>query len=532
MCIPATVHVSSCPPQSGHRRLGRSRALNRLPAPSTRLRSTDELARAHRHTRPGSDAGFALIEVIVSALLLGIITIGALSGFDSLGRASADERAHAQATVLVQQDEERLRELTTTQIAQLGTAIRTEASNGVCVEKPSTAWRYCEGTAFSLQPYTGTVFTITSSASYVSAEKSTLTCATAGGKADYLQTTSSARWPVLGSRPDVRQSSIVSTPTSAALMVKVTNQVNQPVAGANVTVTGGSNNVTQTTGAGGCVIIGALSPATVTVAVSKANWVNNNGKSPTKETTVSAGTLAAAEFTIGEQGSLTAEFESNGVSTEAIQSDAFYATQTGISAPSAFVGGVAGTFKHAIELTGLFPFQQAGEPVKQDPYTVFAGDCEANNPAVVTAGGEKLKGRTAQIEPGGLTKVKVEAPPVNLTIYEGTAGTKEKLIAKAASAKITNSECSKAAAQNLTTVPYQHYVTVNAAGELQPKYQPYAKALELCVVWLSPAKTPTYYTYKSQAPFANNKKTGTAAMVLYMKNGTAGYTKSGEYTPC
>jgi len=531
MRIPATVHAFPCPPRSGRRPLGGSRALNRLPATSPRLRSIGELAPAHRHLRPGPEAGFALIEVIVSALMLGIITIATLSGFDSAGRASADERAHAQATVLVQQDEERLRELTTTQIAQMGTSTRTEASNGVCVEKPSTAWRYCEGTAFSLQPYTSTVFTITSSASYVSASKSTLTCETAGGTADYLQTTSSATWPALGSRPAVRQSSIVSTPTSAAMMVKVVNQVNEPVAGASVTVTGGSNNVTQTTAAGGCVIIGALSPATVTVAVSKAGWVNNNGKSPTKEITVSSGSLASAEFTIGEKGSLVAEFESNGVSTEAIQSDAFYATQTGISAPSAFVGGTAGTFQHSVELTGLFPFQEAGKPVKANPYTVFAGDCEANNPAVVTASLEKLKGRAAQVEPGGLTKVKVEAPPVNLIIYEGTEASKEKPIAKAESAKITNTECSKAAAQNLATVPYQHYVTVSATGELTPKYQPYAKALELCVVWYSPTKKK-YYTYKSPAPFANSAKAGTPAMKLYMKNKTAGYSESAAFAGC
>jgi type II secretory pathway pseudopilin PulG len=506
----------------------------RSPASSPRpLPIAELLCRvAPRGVRPRSEVGFTLIEVIVSALLLGIITIAIFTGFDSAGRASADERAHAQATVLVQQDEERLRELTTTQIAQLGTATRTVAPNGVCVEKPSGTWRYCEGTSFSLQSYSGTVFTIKSSAAFVSASKSALTCATSGGTADYLQTTSSATWPALGSRPPVRQSSIVSTPTSAALMVKVINQLNEPVEGATVNVTGGSNNLTQTTAANGCVILGALSPATVTVAVSKTNWVNNNGKSPSsKEVTVSSGSLAAAEFMIGAQGSLVAEFESNGVFTEAIQSDVFYATQTGISAPSDFVGGTAGIFKHTSEITGLFPFQEAGTPVKENPYTVFAGDCEANNPAVVTASLEKLKGRPAQVEPGGSTNVKIEVPAVNLIVYEGTEASKEKPIAKAESAKITNKECSKAKAQNLETVPYQHYVTITAAGELQPMYQPYAKALELCVVWRS-AVTKKYYTYKSPAPFANNLKAGTPVMRVYMKNKTAGYSESAAYTPC
>lgn len=466
-----------------------------------------------------------LIEVIISALLLGLITIATLTGFDNANRASADERAHAQATVLVQQDEERLRELTTTQIAQMGTTTRTEASNGVCVEKPSTAWRYCEGTPYSLQAYTGTVFTITSSAAYYSASKSAFTCEASGGTADYLQTTSSATWPALGTRPAVRQSSIVSTPTNAALMVNVANQLNEPVEGATVSVTGASNNVTQTTTAAGCVIIGALSPGTVTVAVSKANWVGTNGKPPTKEVSVSSGSLASAKFAIGAPGSIIAEFESNGASAE---SDTFVATQVGIPAPAFFVGGTAGPpFKHATaELTGLFPFGP-----KPNPYTVFAGDCEANNPNVVTAG--KVVGPSAQVEPGATTTVKgVEVPPVNVTIFEGTSGTPEGRIKTAESAKITNTECKAVKAQNLETVSSQVYVTVNATGELKPKGQPYAKALELCVVWHATTGTKKYYTYKSPAPFANSLKTGTAAISVWMKNKTAGYSESASYTPC
>src|ERR1035438_5177597 len=41
-----------------------------------------------------SQSGFALIEVVVSALFVGLIVVGTLTGFDSAGRATADERAH------------------------------------------------------------------------------------------------------------------------------------------------------------------------------------------------------------------------------------------------------------------------------------------------------------------------------------------------------------------------------------------------------------------------------------------------------
>ena len=196
-----------------------------------------------------------------------------------------------------------MRELTTTQLAQLGRTTQTEAANGLCVEKPSITWRYCAGTVFALQPYTGTVFTVASSAEYVSASRSALTCGAAGGTADYLQTTSKTTWPALGSRSGVSQSSIVSTPTSALLMVKVVNRVNEPVEGALVTVTGASQTVTQTTPSAGCLIIGALAVETVKVAVSFGGWVDTNGKSPSKELTLSSGSLVSTEFKIAAPGS-------------------------------------------------------------------------------------------------------------------------------------------------------------------------------------------------------------------------------------
>jgi len=129
----------------------------------------------------GSEAGFMLLEVVISALLVGLIAVGTLGGFDSAGRARADERAHAQATQLVEQDEDRLRGLTTTQLAQLGTAEpRYEAENGMCLEKISSTYSYwnqastsfCEKTApFAGTTYTGVVFSVTSSAEFASAEK-------------------------------------------------------------------------------------------------------------------------------------------------------------------------------------------------------------------------------------------------------------------------------------------------------------------------------------------------------------------------
>src|SRR4051795_8608565 len=58
---------------------------------------------------PRSEAGFALIEVIVAAAVLAMVALAVLSGIDGAQSASAREKARAVASNLAEQDQERLR---------------------------------------------------------------------------------------------------------------------------------------------------------------------------------------------------------------------------------------------------------------------------------------------------------------------------------------------------------------------------------------------------------------------------------------
>ena len=60
-------------------------------------------------TKPASDAGDTLIEVIISALLTGLIVVAVFTGFNESNKVSQDERAHNQASVLAAQSQEQLR---------------------------------------------------------------------------------------------------------------------------------------------------------------------------------------------------------------------------------------------------------------------------------------------------------------------------------------------------------------------------------------------------------------------------------------
>jgi hypothetical protein len=487
-----------------------------------------------------------LLEVVISALLVGLIAIGTFSAFDAAGRSTAGTRAHAQAIQIAGQNQERLRGLTTTQLAQLGSVETARAENGDCLEEVSGAWHYwskgttsvCENpTGLSGTAYSATVFTVTSSARYVAAEKGSekaaFTCEKTGGAASYLQTTSSVSWPSLGTRPPVSQSSIVTIPTSGVLLVKVLNQNNEAVEGATVTVTGTGVNTTQTTPASGCVIFGGLPAETVEVDAYKSPWVDKQGKSPPPAAPVTITTTSVTEkaFNIGEPGSkIIATFESNGI-TVGVTGDTFYALQSEMASPTGYVGGTTGTYASSATLTGiegkgLFPFVKVGKPSGEAPYTVFAGDCEVNNPAKVTETGEKIKDHTAQVNPKGEPTVNVEVPTVSVSVYEGTSAKQESLLKKSEHAMIINKGCEKekATAQNYTSgVVYKHSVEIKE-GHLVQKYQPYAKELVLCVV--AEIGSKKYYKYESSSAFENKVKAGITIPTIYMKTEGTGYSKS------
>jgi Tfp pilus assembly protein PilV len=491
-----------------------------------------------RLPNPRSESGFMLIEVMISAMLVGLIALATFNGLTATQKATADERSHAQATVIAQQDEERLRGMTSTQLSQLGTVTNTVAENGVCVEQVSGTWRYyssstatafCEKSASSSGTYTGTVFTVSSSAQFVAAGEEKLTCEVEKGSTDYIQTTSAVTWAALTlntKRPAVSQSSQVAVPSSASLMATVKNRNNEPVSGVTVKVfdpsTATTPTVEETTPESGCVIFGALAEGNVKVVALKPPWIDHaSHQEPEQTVSVSTASLAEAKFTLEDPGSITAEFLSNGAH---VNSFTFFAYQT--ETPSGFVGGSASTTSSSATITELFPFVTPGKPPTPNKYAVYAGDCSKNDPVEVTKGIEVKEDPTAQVEPGMITTAQVEAPAVNAQVYEGTSSVHGAfLTANLQTAMLINTECSSAAPSS-----YQHKVTLNSEGKVEQKYQPYAKKLEFCVVALISSK---YYKYKSPTSFENKAKAGTTIGPFYIKEPSgSGYSNSSSKLTC
>ena len=481
-----------------------------------------------------------LIEVLIASVLTAFIAIGTFTAFDAAGKSSVDERSHAQATVMSQQDEERLRSFTTTTLEQMGVVETYRAENGMCLEKSGSTYTYFNGskntlfcekvTGFAGNTYTGTVFTVSSTATYVSAEKggesTSLVCEKSGGSGSYLAVKSSVKWTALGSRPPVTQTTNLNVPASYVLLVKVVNQNNEAVEGATVSIASGPSS---TTPASGCVTFGGLASETVEVTATKGNWVDYTGKTPTTKAGVKVSTSSITEITLhlAEPGSITAEFESNGAAAEGT---AFYALQTTIPSPSFFVAAATSAPVPEAKITQskLFPFVKSVKPLEYEAYTVYAGDCEANKPETVSPSEGKAK--AIQVTPGSSTSVKVEVPAVNVRVYEGTEAAKLSPIASAESAYINNEACKAVNSQN-GAVTYKHKVAINGEGRLETKYkyQPYAKELILCVI----AKLASGKYARNTLKIENAKKAGTAELFLYLKGtGFTEKTKVSELTAC
>lgn len=479
-----------------------------------------------------SEGGFMLLEVLVSAVLVALIAVGTYTGLASSGSASARERGSAQAVVIAQQDEERMRGLSVTELAQLGQTTYSVGEEGECVEEKSGGWYYysgesqwktgCAKEANSGQAYTHTVYTITSQAEYVSAATETLACESGEAK-DYIRTISTVTWSSIGSHEPVKQTSIVDEPSTGMLMVKVKDRNNKPVSGATVEVFDPASSTkataSETTPSSGCMIIGGLEEGEVKLIASNAEWVTHNGKtSSEKLTSVKKGSLAETEFTLERSGTIAAEFTNTSGGSASSFTFVAYQPEIASSAPF-FVGGAANSAASTATLNGLFPFAfPVNEP---DKYTVYAGDCEANEPAQATKGsGSEEAAKTVQVEPYDVKTVnsaQIPLPKTELVVYEGTGSSSPGAKLSSVSAKIINSECKGKAAQNYASVPYEHEEKVTS-GELAYPYLPYAKKLELCVV----GKVGTKY-YRHYFSFVNNKKTGVKES-FYLQS--SGYTEA------
>lgn len=359
-------------------------------------------------------SGITVIEVLVSAVVVALLSVGVLAGLDGSQGIANTSRLRSVASNLAQGDQERLRGLRASELSnERGT--RTKTLRNVR-------------------------FTIESRADWVSDSGTTPLCS--GTRADYLRITSTVTWPGMGVRA-VDVTSLVTPPTGSfgdegALGVQIGDRDGTGVAGLSVSLTG-PETMSGTTDPQGCVFFGYLQPGAYQVSFSRGGYIDPSGQTNVSEpVTVSGGEQTSQPFRYDRPGIVRVSADARrGASASPIAAKGEALSLAHNQLPSG-IRSVAGAATPPTSVTNLFPFT--------DPYSVFSGDCTGANPASYSAAAPATSALPAQgaaqptyatVLPGGSANVTVREIALRVQFRYGSSllvspyPTNAKLTAKA-----------------------------------------------------------------------------------------------------
>lgn len=434
--------------------------------------ATAAVQRAHHE-----ESGFLLVEILVSTMLVGIIVIGTMSGFEATNREQGQERARSAADSLAQQAEDQLRG-----------------------EPVTTLEKYEDAPLVRTATLNGTTFTVTSRVTFESDASGTASCTSASPKADYLLSTSEVTWPALGVRPPIVERGLIAPPPSTALLVDVTDQSANPVPGATASVSGASTSSLETSSLGCATFV--LLPGEYSLNVLKAgyvtpNWYPETDKDPADApytNYLTAGTTTKRAYSLGQAGTLEVNFKSSATAAEGDTA----VVHSALMSPAYKTLGIAGTYTSALT---------TGKEVYPGKYTVYAGTCESDLPSPAPA--------EVEVPPGGSASTTVKLPPVKILVKSGSGSSSPGAPVSGASVKVTDNGCG--------TV---RTFTTNAAGEIPAHAAlPYG-SYSLCVTnstnrWQTTTLSNNTENGPSSTSWSNG---GTSAGVatIYLGTGASG----------
>lgn len=332
-----------------------------------------------------SEGGFALVEVMVSAVLLVVIALATYPVIDqSAGRSSAN-RARALAVSLAEQDQDRLR---------------------------ATPWETLETLSQSNdKKWNGVNFTIVSKAEYVSDTSGVFKCASDTGGQQYLMITSVVTWPNMSGIDPVKLESFVSPNVAQGDFGTVTATLNKangdPLQGITVTVAGQS----RVTNENGCAQWTKLAPGQVTLSFGP----NTGYYTKTYQNTVSesfnvkAGDSSNKSYTYDRLSTFTGTFRrlsdnasSRWPTVRLVGGGMTWDRPSSTNTTNYANLTEAQMGNYSTSVTGYFP--------DRDGYKIYAGKCDGNNP-------ENYLGNFYATYPAGVSAPPVPGQPNALVAY-------------------------------------------------------------------------------------------------------------------
>jgi type II secretory pathway pseudopilin PulG len=373
-----------------------------------------------------------LIEILVSAVVLVVASMGVVTLLQTTTKTQAEQRHNTEAYSLAQEDQARLASM------RLSTLNKLDQTRSVALNK--------------------TNFSVRSRGVFINDITSTPSCGEGTSSADYVEITSIVTWPGMDPGEKAKIVSILSPANGSldpnngtlAFSVKTPPQVGVP----GVYVSGGSGAFAGYTDAAGCAVFTDL-PAgnyTATVSGTAAGVVNKNGNySQSEAVSVVGGDAKTVNFEFDRPGTIPVNFKYRvGSSAEfkPATADSVIAYNSGMSAARVF--GTAGSTRGAtVTATPLFPFTST--------YLLYAGSCASNNPDPEAKNPAGAAAMANVLAPAGGTAAApvLQLPALELTVKNGST--------KLADAKVTiTDKTCKDAGGNYVKRTY----TTNQEGQL------------------------------------------------------------------
>ncbi len=334
---------------------------------------------------PPGEEGFALIEVLVSALILAIVAAGVMALLQATTRSAADERRHAEAYAIAQEDQARLRSM------RLSALNRLEQTRPVSVD--------------------GNEFTVKSQGVFVNNTQGQPSSCTAGEtSADYVRITSTTTWP--GSRQPVVIQSIVSPsngsldPNHGTLVVTTKNAASQALAGIGLSGTG-AGTFSGTTDSTGCANFADLPAGSYSVTPNAPGLVDKHGEAAAAQpTSVIAGGSNTLPLEFDYGATLPVKFKyrvGSGSEFKAATVDSVFVFNS-LMNPAKPYWAPGKVRASEIVATPIFPFTS--------PDSVYAGACEVNNPGSGAGLGSVTLQPGKTLEPA----LELQVPALELTV--------------------------------------------------------------------------------------------------------------------
>jgi type II secretory pathway pseudopilin PulG len=388
-----------------------------------------------------SEDGFTIIEVLVTAVVVVLVMIATFGALESAGRATAEQRHHAESYAIAQKDQARLRSL---QISELSGLDETTTVNAG-----------------------GAEYTVHSTGEFVNDTTGSASCDEGTNTSDYISITSAVSWPSIGERDPTMIKSIVAPPNGSlsddtgALAVVVRDGAGNGIEGIPLTGTG-AGSFSGPTGPTGCILFTDLPEGNYTLTPSTASGVvDADGDPPIP---ITASVVAQSTNTVvlryDTPGSINVTFKTriNGTVVATTQ-DTIVVFNTGMTEAATY--GTVGTRVTTLAATSLFPFSS--------PDAVYAGSCAENNPDPDELGDPAVAGAKADVSviSNQATPAEIQLPALDLTVKTGNSSSSPGTVLSGATVKITDTQCS------VGGTPVKRTYTTNASGKLSTPGMPF-----------------------------------------------------------